>query len=246
MEEEKLTKKERRALAKEKKKQERERREKIVKLKKLFVWAFGVVFIGFIGVKIWNFFKIPRPEIAGEAVYLEETDWIKGSKEAKITLIEYSDFQCPACASYALIIRQLAEDFSDDLKIVYRHFPLIPNHKNALLAALAAEAAGKQGKFWEMHDRLFEKQGDWSEERDPKEKFILYAEELELDKDTFIKDFESNEVEEKVNRDLSLANSLSLNSTPSFFLNGEKIKNPQGYEEFKELIKSEIRGYTLE
>lgn len=89
-------------------------------------------------------------------------DNVKGSREAKAVLIEYSDFQCPACQVYYPVVKQLTEELGNEILVVYRHFPLTTIHPNALPAAKAAEAAGKQGKFWEMHDMLFDKQSEWS------------------------------------------------------------------------------------
>ncbi len=242
---EELTKKEKRKLAKEEKRRQRERGERLTRIRKWIIrlLAIGVLLFG--GYKLINWIRTPV-EIPENILEIGEDDWVKGSSQASLTLIEYSDFQCPSCALYVPIMKRLASDFGDDLGIVYRHFPLVQSHRNATPAAKAAEAGGRQGKFWEMHDKLFEKQGDWENERDPKDKFVLYAEELDLDKEKFLEDYQSNQVAEKVDSDLESANLLRLNSTPSFFLNKKKIQNPQGYSAFKELIESEIRGYTLE
>ena len=95
---------------------------------------------------------------------INDNENVKGNKNATTTLIEYSDFQCPACGSYYPILKKVAEDMGAQVRFAYRHFPL-PQHKNAKLAATVAEAAGKQGKFWEMHDLIFQNQSDWSEEK---------------------------------------------------------------------------------
>lgn len=97
-----------------------------------------------------------------EPIALLETDQVKGKENASVTLIEYADFQCPACASYAPVVEQLEENYGDRVRFVFRHFPLISIHKNAYAASVATEAAGAQGKFWEMHDLLFERQSEWS------------------------------------------------------------------------------------
>ena len=156
-------------------------------------------------------------------------------------MVEYSDFQCPSCASYQPIIEALLNDFPNDLRFVYRHFPLVAIHKNALSAAMAAEAAGLQGKFWEMHDLLFEKQAEWSQKSDPKDFFVGYAKELGLDEKEFISDFESKSLDEKLRSSLKEADSLGLSYTPTFFLDGREIK-PRSYEEFKKLIEEELKS----
>jgi len=165
-----------------------------------------------------------------------ESDWVKGNKESKIIITEYSDFQCPACASYYEVVKQIHKDFGDNLAIVYRHFPLRQIHANAQIAALSAEAAGRQGKFWEMHDMIFENQKNWKDEKNAKEIFIGYAEELELNSEQFKKDLDSKEVKEKVEADYQSGVKAGVNHTPTFFVNGEEIQNPGSYEEFKNII----------
>ncbi|MBI4134401.1 MAG: thioredoxin domain-containing protein, partial [Candidatus Terrybacteria bacterium] len=122
---------------------------------------------------------------------------------------------------------------------VYRHFPL-PNHQNAKPAAYAAEAAGRQGKFWEMHDMVFKNQEEWQGKRNADEIFITYAQTLNLDEDQFKTDFASREIKEKVDNAYRSATDLGLNSTPTFFLNGTKIANPRNYDELKSTITQAI------
>ena len=160
---------------------------------------------------------------------------VKGNKEAKATLIEYSDFQCPACGSYYPILKKVAEDMGAQVQFAYRHFPL-SQHKNAKLAATVAEAAGKQGKFWEMHDLIFQNQSDWSEEKNAAVIFAKYAQEVGLDLAKFQTDIASEEIKAKIENDYKSGVKAGVNSTPSFFLNGEKITNPRNYDEFKNAI----------
>jgi protein-disulfide isomerase len=166
--------------------------------------------------------------------------WTKGNPEAKIVLEEYSDFQCPACGAYDPIIKQLTREFGSNIQFTYRHFPLRQIHTNADLAARAAEAAGMQGKFWEMHDTLFEHQKEWSNSGNAKEDFVNYAQKLGLDAKRFISDLDSKEVKEKVDSDQKSGERLGVNSTPTFLLNGEEIQNPRSYEEFKNLLQNVI------
>ena len=160
---------------------------------------------------------------------------IKGDKEAKATLIEYSDFQCPACASYYPILKKVSEDMGNQVRFAYRHFPL-PQHKNAKIAATVAEAAGKQGKFWEMHDLIFQNQSDWSEEKNAAVIFAKYAQDLQLDLAKFQTDIASEEIKAKIENDYKSGVKAGVNSTPSFFLNGKKLDNPRNYDEFKNAI----------
>lgn len=172
---------------------------------------------------------------------LASDDWIKGSENAKTILVEYSDFQCPACAYFMPVLEKLAADFPNDLKIVYRHFPL-PQHQNAKIAAYSAEAAGKQKRFFEMADKIFDSQKEWAEISNEKAGNIFkqLAGELKLNIEQFEKDEINEEVKKSVEKDSRDGYALGINSTPTFFLNGKKIQNPRSYEEFKKIIENEI------
>lgn len=162
-------------------------------------------------------------------------DQIKGGQDAKAVLVEYSDFQCPACGFYYPVVKSLSEEFGNNLAIVYRHFPL-PQHQHAKLMASAAEAAGKQGKFWEMHDMIFDNQKNWVNLRNVKDIILGYAESLELNIGQFKEALESKEIQQKVEKHYRDGVRASINSTPTFFLNGKKISNPRNYDEFRNII----------
>jgi protein-disulfide isomerase len=157
-----------------------------------------------------------------------------------VTLLEYSDFQCPACAAYEPFINNLHQDFPDTLKIVYRYFPLETIHKNALVSAKAAEAAQRQGKFWEMHDQLFQHQNDWAQTENPTDSFQTYAQTIGLNIDQFNADIASASVLDTVKSDEKMGTQANIPGTPSFFLNGKKLENPQSYEEFKKVVEDAI------
>lgn len=236
--EKKLTKKEKRLLAKKIKKEKQEAIKMRKKIQQVMTWVIGVFVISLIGYNVYKWITKPAPQVAGEATEYVQGDWVKGNKDAGNILIEYSDFQCPACAFYAPTLKRIDEDFGEKIKIVYRHFPLISIHKNAFLAARASEAAGIQGKFWEMHDLLFETQKDWENDTRAKDKFISYALELGLNEDKFIKDFESDEVEDSINQDVFYTGSLRLNSTPSFVLNGKVLTSIDGPQKLFEEVEN--------
>lgn len=179
--------------------------------------------------------------VPARVVSIESDDWVRGNKDAKVVLIEYADFQCPACGAYHPLVKQIEAAFPNDLAVVYRHFPL-PQHGNAKTAAYAAEAAGNQGKFFEMHDRIFETQKEW-ESLKPAEaaaKFLSYARELRLDETRFSADVDSSEVKNKINQSYSAGSRVGVASTPTFYLNGKKIANPATFEGFKALIETAI------
>lgn len=168
--------------------------------------------------------------------YLMEGERVNGNKNAKVVITEYSDFQCPACASYYGLVKQAHKDFGDNLAIIYRHFPLRQIHANAEIAALSAEAAGNQNKFWEMHDMLFENQKNWENDKNAKDMFIGYAKELGLNSEQFKRDLNSKESEQKIEADYQSGVKAGVNHTPTFFLNGKEIQNPRNYEEFKTAV----------
>ncbi len=166
-------------------------------------------------------------DVAGERRH------VKGSGEVEV--VEFSDFQCPACRAAQAVVEDLLEEYGGQVSFVYRHFPLITIHPNAEEAAWAAEAASEQGKFWEMHDVLFARQDEWKDEKDPKERFISYAGEIGMGTEKFAVDYESNEIRERVVGELIDANKLKLQGTPSFFVNGIAVSTAQLISKVKEL-----------
>lgn len=162
------------------------------------------------------------------------TDHIKGNTEAELVLMEYSDFQCPACALTYPNLKKLSELYPEDIQIVYRHYPLTSIHAYAFMAAKATEAAAIQGKFWEMHDLIFENQTIWSNMDKPLNAFTNYATQLGLNLDQFLIDMESSEVEKKINWDIKAGNAAGVTGTPSLYVNGEKIQNFSTIEAYRE------------
>lgn len=184
----------------------------------------------------------PQNEInSGSVQDISDRDHVKGNSLSQVSLIEYSDFQCPACAAYHTLLQKLNDEYGNRIKFVYRHFPLAKLHQNAERAAWAAESAGKQGKFFEYHDILFEKQSEWSESKDVEGEFKKYAQSLGLDVEKFIKDMKIDDVRSKVADDTREAQRAGLPGTPSFFLSGKKIANPQSYDEFKRIIDETLQ-----
>lgn len=170
-----------------------------------------------------------------------DADHSKGNANAKATLVEYSDFQCPACETYYPIVKQLAQDFPNDLRVVYRHYPIRELHEHAQLAAQASEAADKQGKFWDMHDVLFNTQDSWKDEQNPGELFVKYAESIGLNADQFRTDMNSDAAKQAVNDDASSGDRAGVKGTPAFFLNGKQIQ-VTSYDQFKQLISDTVGG----
>ncbi|MEK7590144.1 MAG: thioredoxin domain-containing protein [Patescibacteria group bacterium] len=234
---EQFTKQEKRELRREEREKEGRGQKTKIFMRRLAMWSFVVFVVGgtiFGMAQLANSPSLKQPALLLDAV--SATDWMKGGKEAKIILVEYSDFQCPACAAYYPFVKQLTQDFGDKLQIVYRHFPLRQIHKNADASAYAAEAAGRQGKFWEMHDMIFDNQSEWANKYSVEETFVNYATALGLDIEKFKSDIDSKEVKDKVENDYLSGIRSNVNATPTFFLNGKKILNPRSYDEFKTII----------
>jgi protein-disulfide isomerase len=175
---------------------------------------------------------------------LKADDHIKWAPEKKNLLIEYSDFQCPSCKNVHNILKSIEASGSADFAItkkvtfVYRYFPLFQIHDKANIAAYAAEAAGIQGKFWEMSDLLFDEQQIWGKSNNPQQDYFLsYAKKLNLDINKFQKDSDSEEVKNRVAQDLKDAGQMGIDSTPTFFLNGQKV-DVNSFDELKTLLKN--------
>ncbi len=173
-------------------------------------------------------------------VAVNDQDWFEGGASAPVTIVEYSDFQCPACAAYYPVMKELIAAYGEQIKIVYRNYPLTQIHPNAQLASQAAEAAGIQGKFFEMHDLLFENQHMWSDLADPTEAFIAFATNIGINVDQFRTDLTSSATRTAVAEDVRSGMSTNVSGTPSFFLNGVLIDSPQGLQPFMNLINATL------
>ncbi len=198
----------------------------------------AVVILGLGIFGIWKFVSAPADPVAeGSALDITDKDWVKGKSDAPVTLIEYTDFQCPACGAYYPIVKQLSDEMGDQLRLVVRHYPLVTIHKNALSGSRAAEAAGRQGKYWDMYDLLFAHQAEWSLAEDPLKSILpAYAGQIGLDVDKFRADMVDPTLDNKITADRQTGNDLKITGTPSFFLNGKLIKNPTSIEDFKKVI----------
>ncbi|OGY60352.1 MAG: hypothetical protein A3I31_00055 [Candidatus Colwellbacteria bacterium RIFCSPLOWO2_02_FULL_44_20b] len=240
---EQLTKKERKQLRRQEKLETRAAESKKQVFLRVLTWGISLIVLA--GVVVGLIILAgkdngPSPADSTPTENVSAEDWVKGPAEAPLTLIEYGDFQCPACASYHSTVELLMREFGDDLRFVYRHFPLTNIHKQAELAAYAAEAAGKQGKFWEMYDLLFNNQEDWAGKSDAKDIFLDYAKELKLTLEQFEADLDLAEIKDKVEAQLSMGQAANVNATPTFYLNGTKIATNPKYEEFKDLLTLEL------
>lgn len=154
-------------------------------------------------------------------------DQVFGNRDSKVILVEYADFQCPACGSAHPGLKTLTEQYKGQIAFVFRNFPLSTIHPNARAASAAAESAGLQGKYWEMHNSLFENQNAWSDLQGNArtDAFVSYAKTLGLDTAKFTTDLASTDVNQKISFDQAIGKKLGVDSTPTFYLNGTKVES---------------------
>lgn len=213
-----------------------------MKAKELGIWA-GIIaiLIGGLWFLISAVNNSPSPSTPANIKIppISSEDFSIGTPSARITLVEYSDFQCPACKAYAPLITRLSTDFPQDLRVVYRFFPLVNIHQNSMLACQAAYAASLQGKFWEMHDLLFDKQSDWSD-INPRDTFISYAKSLNLDVNKFTKDMDADSTKQFITKAINSGTTIGISYTPSIFINGQLIQNPPGYDALKKIVQDAL------
>lgn len=177
-------------------------------------------------------------------------DHVFGKVGSKVTLIEYGDFQCPPCASVYPKIKAISEKYSNQLQLVFRNYPITTIHANAKAMAAAAESAGLQGKYWEMHNKIYDNQSSWSElnETDRTSYIINMAKDMSLDINKFKSDMASTSVNKKIDYDLALGKKANVQGTPTIFLDGKLLDaNTYGNDSnFKNAINAELNKAGIE
>lgn len=172
-------------------------------------------------------------------ILVRDSSYKIASSSAKVTLVEFGDYQCPACAQAHPIVKEVLKEYSGRINFVFRNFPL-PQHQNALISAEAAEAAGAQGKYWEMHDLLYENQNGWSESTQSLSAFTNYAQRIGLDTAKFLSDVTANKYSSRIEQDRSDGTSLGVNATPTFYINGKKITGVPTLADFRRDLDQEL------
>ncbi len=172
---------------------------------------------------------------------MRDNSHMTGKADAKVTLVEFGDFQCPACAAAYPVINQILDIYQShpDFNFVFRNFPLSGIHKYAMDSAEAAEAAGRQGKYWEMFDILYEKQAEWVSPQ-ALEYFAQYANQIGINSDQLKQEVRDKKYADIINADYSDGSALSVNSTPTFFLNGEPLVGIPKFEDLKKAIDEKL------
>lgn len=181
----------------------------------------------------------PKVTITGVDASSEATASESAQKKV-VTVVEFSDLQCPACKAASPIRDQIRAAHPGQVEFIFRHYPLTQIHGNALLAAQAAEAATVSDKFWQYHDLLFQKQEEWSElsSDQAKEKMIEYAISLQIDKDAFTSELNSDTVKSAVQSDINLGNEIKISATPTFFVDGKQVSAPDVAKTVSDILGS--------
>jgi protein-disulfide isomerase len=172
----------------------------------------------------------------------QPTSHTKGTGTTGVKFVEYGDFECPYCEQYSTTVDSVVQEYGDRITFQFRNFPLTSLHRNAFAAARAAEAAGLQNKYWEMHDALYQASNwqDWTNASNPNKFFDTYAKQLGLNTAQFQKDFASNQVNDLINADMAEGNKLDITGTPTFFVDGKKVTINNTPDAFKKVIDAAI------
>ena len=175
----------------------------------------------------------------GTGQLVREDSYRQEAVGSKVTIVEFLDLECEACGAMYPSVKRLLDEYEGRITFVVRYFPL---HRNSVLAATAAEAAGRQGKYWEMYALLFENQGSWAEKSQPQtDVFIRYAESLSLDMARFRSDLNDPALEAKISRDKSDGVAAGVKGTPTFFINGVQAGSMMSYEQLKSRVDAALR-----
>lgn len=204
---------------------------------KILAAIFGVIVIGM--VAIFAFAGGGGSTTDSNSETIDQSKLVRPDSHkigtGAVQVVEFGDYQCPACAAAEPTVQKLQQELGDKITFVFRNFPL-PMHKNAIPAAEAAEAAGAQGKFWEMHNKLYSTQTEWENLPNPVDKFAEYAKELGLDADRLKKEVEENKYVDFINQDKRDGEDIGVNSTPTFYINGKKAESFE-YSTLKSMIE---------
>jgi protein-disulfide isomerase len=185
----------------------------------------------------------PANFVATTAPAITASDHTQGNPNATVSLTEYADYECPACAEYVPVVKEVVQNYSSSIRYVFRNFPLYTIHPDAGIAAQAAEAAGLQGKYWEMHDLLYTNQNTWvtaTPDQVVSQYFDGYAQSLGLNVNTFNQDVSSTQVLNKIQADVAGGTAAQIDHTPTFFVNLKQIPNPTSYAEFQTAINNAL------
>lgn len=207
-------------------------------MSKSFWGVIAVIVIVFVGIFAFSGNKAGDTKNSNSKATL--TNHVEGNGSAGVTLIEYGDYQCPFCGQYFPTLKQVEAQYNDQIHFQFRNYPLTNLHPNAFAAARAAEAAGLQNKFWEMHDILYQTQTQWSGASDALSIYKQYAKQLGLNVTRFETDFASSKVNDLINADSAEGTKLGISGTPTFFIDGKKVEIANNPAAFQKVIQDAI------
>jgi protein-disulfide isomerase len=168
---------------------------------------------------------------------------VRGNPSAPVTLVEFGDYQCPSCGYYHPIVDELIKRYPDKVKLEFHHYPLVQMHANALEAAMAVEAASDQGKFWEMHDLIYDHQKEWDRLPNPDTQFLAFAGTLGLDSNKFMRSLKSRDVQDRILADIQRGSAAKVQGTPTFFIDGQALDpTPNGVDEFAAVVNTKLQA----
>jgi protein-disulfide isomerase len=221
-------------------------------MSKQFLAILVVVVLIFAGIIIATSSKSSTSSSSSSTT--QATKNIEGQGKDGVTLVEYGDFQCPYCGEYYSTVKQVQQEYNQQITFQFRNFPLVSIHQNAFAGARAAEAAAQQNKFWQMHDLLYEENvqyydsnetlASWINASDPTTYFDKYASELGLNVAKFSQAYNSTKVNDEINADMSAGNKLGIDATPTFYLDGKQVTLGNSVSSFEAVINKAIAQKT--
>jgi protein-disulfide isomerase len=165
----------------------------------------------------------------------------RGPESAVVTLVEFGDYQCPSCRAYAPVVQEVLNRYPKQVRLEFHHYPLISIHPNSMAASTAAEAAGEQGKYWEMHDLLFEAQDQWAPSPNAEQEFLALASRIGLNANAFMQAMRSPQLRDRILQDVVRAREANIEAVPTFFIDGQQIHVPLSVQAFVDIIDARLK-----
>ena len=184
----------------------------------------------------------PSTATAGVPTLVNGGGHLRGPADAKITLVEFGDYQCPSCGAYHPVVKELLARYPQQVRLEFHHYPLISIHANAMAAAIAVEAAGEQGRYWEMNDLVFERQPQWSESKNAEQDFLAMASRLGLDQNAFMRAMRSPAIQDRILMDVVRAREAQVEAVPTFFIDGQQLHVPLSISAFVDIIEGQLKN----
>jgi protein-disulfide isomerase len=164
----------------------------------------------------------------------------RGAADAELTLVEFGDYQCPYCAAFHPFVQEILNRYPKQVRLEFHHFPLIGIHPNAMAASKAVEAAGQQGRYWEMHDALFQYQNEWSSRPDPKPVFMAIANRIGINGTILVQAMENPQIQARIVKDVEQGDKAGVQAVPAFFINGRQVPVKLSMEDLVQVIEAHL------